>query len=166
MDATLIIARVATILERHGLEAVLIGNAAAAMHGAPVTTIDIDFLFRRTPTNIRKLKRIAAELGATLYAPLYPASTMLRMMTDDETLQVDFLGEASGVRSFEGLRNRASQMRVGNATVRVAALADIIKMKKSVNRPKDRAVLEILEKTLEAIEANPQTTPGSPPQGE
>jgi len=45
VDATNIIARVAGAIERHGLETVLIGNAAAAMQGAPVTTLDIDFLY-------------------------------------------------------------------------------------------------------------------------
>jgi hypothetical protein len=54
MDAHPILARVAQLLERHGLEAVLIGNAAAALQGAPVTTVDLDFLFRRTPANVRK----------------------------------------------------------------------------------------------------------------
>ena len=44
MDASLLLARVAELLLRHHLEAVLIGNAAAALHGAPVTTVDIDFL--------------------------------------------------------------------------------------------------------------------------
>lgn len=73
------------------------------------------------------------------------------MMNDDETLQVDFMDEVSGVRSFEGVRKRARQMEVGGAAVRVADLADIIDMKRGADRPRDRAVLEILEKTLEAI---------------
>jgi hypothetical protein len=52
-----------------GLEAVLIGNAAAALRGAPVTTVDLDFLFRRTPRSIAKLKarpRISIASCATL----------------------------------------------------------------------------------------------------
>jgi hypothetical protein len=64
MDAYPLLARIAELLERHGLEAVLIGNAAAALQGAPVTTVDFDFLFRRTPANIRKLSAIARELQA------------------------------------------------------------------------------------------------------
>ena len=160
MDATLIIARIARAIERHKLEAILIGNAAAAIHGAPVTTIDVDFVYRKTPGNTRKLKQVAKELGATLYAPFYPASNILRMMNDDETLQVDFMEEATGIRSFEGPRKRAQKVNVGGVNLLVANLADIIKMKRTLNRPKDRAVLEILEKTFEAIEAKSEGETG------
>jgi hypothetical protein len=160
VDATHLLTRVATAIQRHDLDAVLIGNAGAAMHGAPVTTIDFDFLVRRTPRNRKKLAGIAADLSATLYRPFYPASRVLRLMNDDESLQVDFLDEAAGVRSFEGVRKRAHKLPVGGAAVRVADLADIIKMKRATDRPRDRAVLEILEKTLEAISsANPQAAP-------
>jgi len=158
VDATDLLARIATAIQRHELEAVLIGNAGAAMHGAPVTTIDFDFLVRRTPRNRKKLAGIAADLSATLYRPFYPASRVLRLMNDDETLQVDFLDEAAGVRSFEGVRKRAHRVQIGDTTICLADLGDIIKMKRATNRPRDRAVLEILEKTLEAISAaKPQT---------
>ena len=161
MDATPILARIAQAMARHGLEAILIGNAGAAIQGAPVSTIDIDFLYRRTPANLRKLKLIAKDLRATLYAPYYPASTIMRLMNDDETLQVDFMEQVSGVRSFEGLRKRAATLTVGETGICVADLADIIKMKRAANRPKDRAVLEILEKTLEAIKSNEEEKTGN-----
>lgn len=166
MDATDIVARVGRAIERQGLEAVLIGNAGAAMHGAPVTTIDLDFLIRRTPANRKKLTAIAAELGATLYTPFYPVSKVLRMMNDEETLQVDFMDEVSGIRSFEDVRKRAQRVPVSDATICLASLADIIKMKKATNRPRDRAVLEILEKTLETITARQESKTGTAPKAE
>jgi hypothetical protein len=50
------------------LEAVMIGNAASALQGAPVTTLDIDFMFRETPKNMEKLKSFAIEtLEKTLH---------------------------------------------------------------------------------------------------
>ena len=157
MDATSILARIARVIEHRKLDAVLIGNAAAAMHGAPVTTIDFDFLIRKTPLNRKKLAAVAADLSATLYRPFYPASGMSRLMNDDETLQIDFMEQADGVKSFEEVRRRATRVEVGGASVRIADLVDIIKMKRATNRPRDRAVLEILEKTLEAITAGQNT---------
>jgi predicted nucleotidyltransferase len=88
------------------------------------------------------------------------------MMNDDETLQVDFVDEVSGIRSFEGVRKRAHTMEVEGAAVRVADLADIIKMKKAADRPRDRAVLEILEKTLAAITAHQERKTGPAQEAE
>ncbi|MGA3018901.1 MAG: hypothetical protein ABSF62_17405 [Bryobacteraceae bacterium] len=49
MDASPTLARVAILLEKHGLEAVLIGNAAAALQGAPVTATWISCFAKRRP---------------------------------------------------------------------------------------------------------------------
>jgi hypothetical protein len=96
----------AAVRERH-LEVVLIGNAAAAMHGAaPVTTLDFDFMFRDTPVNLRKLKQIAADLEAAILRPFYPVSKRNRMVDDDSGLQADFMPVIHGVRSFEELIRR------------------------------------------------------------
>lgn len=48
MNAAPILAHIAQLLAKHRLDAVLIGNAAAALQGAPVTTVDLDFMFRDT----------------------------------------------------------------------------------------------------------------------
>jgi hypothetical protein len=45
VNAAALLAEVARKLDEVGLDAVLIGNAAAALQGAPVTTIDFDFFF-------------------------------------------------------------------------------------------------------------------------
>lgn len=149
MDARPLLTRVAELLDRHGLEAVLIGNAAAALQGAPVTTVDFDFLIRRTPANVRKLTAIAAELQAVLMKPHYPVSSLLRISRDDDGLQLDFMGEIDGIRSFEGLRKRALEVRLGDVRILVAGLADIIRSKKAAGRPRDLALLPVLEKVLE-----------------
>jgi hypothetical protein len=69
----------------------MVGNAAAALHGAPVTTLDIDFMFRKTPTNLRKLKDFADELDAQILKPFYPVSSRYRIVNDDTGIQVDFM---------------------------------------------------------------------------
>jgi hypothetical protein len=153
MNAQPLLARVAKALANAHLECILIGNAAAALHGAPVTTLDFDFLFRDTPQNRTKLVRVAKELGAMVLRPYYPASSLFRVTDDDLTLQVDFLGSIHGLRSFEGARKRAATLEVAGHPLLVLALADIIKSKTAADRPKDRAVLPILKATLRATEA-------------
>lgn len=148
MDARPILVTLARVFHEHGLEVIMIGNSAAALQGAPVTTIDVDFLFRKTLANLRKLKKIAASLGGVLLRPYYPASDLYRLMRDDDSLQLDFMGSIHGVRSFESLRSRAKRVEFDGYDLLVAGLADIIKSKRAAGRAKDRAVLELLEKTL------------------
>jgi hypothetical protein len=165
MDAAPILAQLAALLERHGLEAILVGNAGAALQGAPVTTVDLDFLFRKTPANIAKLKKIARELDAVVYRPFYPATGMFRVSRDSDNLQVDFMVEMDGVRSFKGLRNRAKRVPFGEAGLSVASLADIIKSKKAAGRPKDLAVLHVLENALAETSPNPKDASRTPEEG-
>jgi hypothetical protein len=149
MDASPLLEQVAKALRDHRLEAILIGNAAAALQGAPVTTIDIDFLFRKTPANIKKLKQLADDLHAVILQPYYPSSGLYRLTRDEDGLQLDFMTVIDGVSSFEGLRRRAARISFGDADILVAALADIIKSKKAAGRPRDLAALDILERTLD-----------------
>ena len=58
MTAAPLLALAARVLAKHRLDAVLIGNAAAALQGATVTTMDFDFIIRDTPANVRKLKNL------------------------------------------------------------------------------------------------------------
>jgi len=124
MDAGPILATLARVLEEQKLEAVLIGNAAAALQGPLVTTVDFDFLFCKTPTNIRKLKAVAKSLGAVWMRPAYPVSEVFRLLRDEELLQVDFIGIDDG-RSLRELRSRASRIDLGGVVVMAASPADV-----------------------------------------
>jgi predicted nucleotidyltransferase len=164
MDAGPVLSSVARALRENGLEAILIGNAAAALEGAPVTTLDLDFLFRKTPANLRKLKGVASLLGAVILRPYYPASDLFRLTRDDDSLQVDFMATIHGVKSYNSLKSRARLAKVGAEQVLVAALSDIIASKRAADRPRDRAVLDVLITTLKEKKAKPdRKTEG--PQG-
>ena len=131
MDVGPLLGEIGRRLHDVGLEAVLIGNAAAALQGAPVTTMDFDFLFRKTPRNMTKLKALAQRLRATILRPYYPASDLYRVVRDDDGLQLDFMATIHGLRSYAGERDRATSIDVGGWAIRVAALADIIKSKRA-----------------------------------
>src|SRR2546422_5943739 len=100
MDGRPYLVEIGNRLAEAGLEAVLIGNAAAALQGAPVTTVDFDFMFRKTPANLRKLKALASALDAAILRPYYPASDLFRISRDDDGLQLDFMATIHGIRSL------------------------------------------------------------------
>src|SRR6478736_2427288 len=102
MNAEPLLNRIAKVFAEHRLEAVMVGNAAAALHGAPVTTMDIDFMFRKTPANLKKLKAVARTLRAVILKPYYPVSDLFRVSNDDQGIQLDFMSRLHGINSFEG----------------------------------------------------------------
>ncbi len=156
MDAAPLLGEIGRRMIAVGLEAVLIGNAAAALQGAPVTTVDFDFFFRRTPRNVVKLKALARALHTVILRPFYPASDLFRLVRDDDGLQLDFMATIHGLRSYEGVRDRARRVEVGGATILVATLPDIIKSKRAAGRPRDRAVLDVLETAHEEATKPPR----------
>jgi len=155
MNATPLLNSVVAALAAVRLEAILIGNAAAAIQGAPVTTVDFDFMFRDTPVNLAKLKKFASRLEAMILRPYYPASKLYRVVNDERGLQADFRPAIHGVKSFNSLRSRASKVALGEHQLWVADLADIIASKRAADRPRDKAVLDILEATLREKKQTP-----------
>jgi predicted nucleotidyltransferase len=136
----------------------MVGNAAAALRGAPVTTLDIDLMFRKTRANMEKLKRLADNLQATILKPYYPASGLYRIVRDDDGLQLDFMSSLHGICSFESLLARAERVSFGKHELWVASLRDIIEIKQAAGRPRDLAILEVLKTTLNEQERLEETT--------
>lgn len=147
MNAESLLKQVARALTQCKLEVVMVGNGAAALHGAPVTTLDVDFMFRHTPKNLQRLKQVSRILDATIFRPYYPASNLYRL-SGENGLQLDFLTQMHGVKSFASLRSRASKVSFGQFSILVADLADIVRSKEAAGRAQDKAVLPVLKRTL------------------
>jgi hypothetical protein len=162
MDAGSYLQQIAKLFNELKLEAVMIGNAAASIQGAPVTTVDIDFLFRETPSNIMKLKRFAKAMRLVIYKPIYPAAQMFRLSRDSDHLQLDFCVRIDGIRSYESLRSRAATVTFGNQPLLVASMADIIKSKRAAGRPQDLAILVTLEDTYAKAQASEKAKTAQP----
>jgi len=148
VNAYSLILSIATAIRDEKLEVILVGNAAAALRGAPVTTDDFDFMFRPTPRNLDKMARVAQALGATVSQPEYPISRFYRISNLEVGLLIDMMGRLDGVKSFESLRSRAEEIFFGDVSLKVADLRDVIKSKRAARRPKDLATLPVLEETL------------------
>jgi len=51
-----------------GVEFIVVGGAAAVLHGAPITTEDLDIVHRRTSENVSRLKNLLTELDTHVRA--------------------------------------------------------------------------------------------------
>lgn len=61
-----------------GVEFIVVGGAAAVLHGAPITTQDLHIVHRRTPENVRRLSDLLTKLDATLRGrDLRPSAELL-----------------------------------------------------------------------------------------
>ena len=71
---------------------------------------------------------------------------------NEARLEAILIGNAAaaihGVKSFNSLRSRAEKILLSGHELTGAHLADTIASKRSAGRPGDKAVIEILEKTL------------------
>src|SRR5436189_5682930 len=58
--------RIAEILERHGVEFIVIGGQAEWVMGSPRITYDVDVCYRRSKENLERLANALKELKPTL----------------------------------------------------------------------------------------------------
>jgi hypothetical protein len=64
-------------LSTAGLEVVLIGNAAAILHGVPLLTQGVDLMVLDHPRLEEKLKQFARAFGVRLTRPYEPTSQVI-----------------------------------------------------------------------------------------
>jgi len=144
-DEAFVIA-VLTALKAVQLEAIIVGNVAAILQGAPVTTQDIDLLVRDTTRNRRKIAALGRALG-TKPRRVSPLSDSLRIDALAGTVDLLF-DRIPGRLSFQALRSRAVRLDLAGTEAIVARLDDVIASKAAADRPKDRAQLAALRDTL------------------
>jgi hypothetical protein len=136
------------------VEFVVIGGAAMVLQGSAHVTNDVDFCYSRTPENI---KRLAAAIGP--YHPqLRGVPKGLPFRFDPRTISqgmnftletdlgdLDFLGEVTGLGSYEGVKASSDVLTIDAMQIHVLSYAGLIKSKKAAGRPKDLYVLPELE---------------------
>ena len=147
--------RILETLDRHGVEHIVVGGVAAVLQGAPMTTFDIDTLIKVDTDNATKLLAALRELQARFREQpqeITPtrddilAGGHLLLMTDCGPL--DVLGFVGKGRRYEDLTASSRTLLVGALSVRVLELATLIEEKKALGRPKDQAVIALLESVL------------------
>ncbi len=144
------------LLNKFDVEYIVVGGVAAVIQGAPVTTFDIDTLVRVSEVNAARLERALNVLDARFrehQADLRPtkedilAGGHLLLMTRAGPL--DVLGFIGDKDRYEDLITESTPVSMAGGTINILNLEELIRQKKATNRPKDRAIIELLEAVLQ-----------------
>lgn len=144
------------VLDRHGVEYVIVGGYAARMHGSTRPTRDVDVTPATTRENLDRLAAALQELDARIRTDAVPEG--LAFSTSAEALvghrmlnlqtrhgELDLTIRPAGFEGgYDELVARSIHRSIGQIRVRVAALADVIRSKEIAARDKDiRALPEL-----------------------
>lgn len=150
----------------HGLvaadiEFIVVGGAAGVILGAPIVTLDLDIVHRRTPENVDRLLGWLLAHGAyhrfDLANRRLPPSRDLLLGQGHLNLQTDLgkldvLCELGADEGYEELQADTVLVENGEIRLQVLGLRRLIAVKARAGRPKDRAVLPMLMATLDEQE--------------
>jgi hypothetical protein len=146
--------RILQTLNQHHVRFVVIGGLAVGLRGAAYSTFDLDICYQRSAENHEALAQALRELGATLRG----APAGLPFQLDARTIAMgdcftfntafgafDCLGTPGGTKGYADLMRTASQMDLTGEPVFVASIDDLLRMKRSASRHKDRTAIDLLE---------------------
>ena len=139
---------------------VVAGGVAVVLHGHPRLTADLDLVVDLAPDQIARALDVLTELGLRPAVPVDPhdfadpetrerwidqrGMTVFSLVSPDDPLHaVDLFARSPA--PFDELWDRAVTVTIADATVRVASIDDLIAMKRTADRPQDRADVAALE---------------------
>jgi predicted nucleotidyltransferase len=144
-------------LTDHEVPFVLVGGMAATVHGSSVVTEDLDICVSFDVASLERLLRALEGLNprnrmSPQKPPLstnpadYVGWRNLYVVTDAG--QLDLLGEITGVGPFSAVALGAIEIDLDGLRCKVMGLADLIRSKRALGRPKDLRVVAELEVVL------------------
>ena len=147
-------------LDRHGVEYIVVGGAAAIALGSARLTQDLDVVYNRSTANLNSL--VSALNSFKPY--LRGAPPGLPFTWDSVTLQhglnftlvtslgdIDLLGEIPGGGTYSDLIANSIELHLFGSVSRCLSLEQLIRAKRAAGRPKDLEVLAELEALREEI---------------
>lgn len=150
-------------LDRARVRHVVVGGLATVLHGYARLTADVDLIVDLEPTAARNAIGALLAEGFRPRSPVDPYefadAARRRAWVDEKGMRVVSLRDtANPLREvdlfvdspidFEELWDRSEVMDLGQVRVRVAAIPDLITLKRMAGRPQDLADIAALEEIL------------------
>ena len=134
-----------SLLNAHGVDFLLIGGYAVALHGYPRATIDLDVWVRAAPDNAERIIRALKAFGfdsPQLEPKVFIAAEQI-VRFGVPPFRIEIMTTISGV-AYDACRSRADTYDIEGVSVPVIALEDLKVNKRASGRHKDLADLEQL----------------------
>ena len=135
------LAQLAQALRAEKTRFIVVGMTAAILQGTPSTTLDVDLWINLPPRQYIRILNLCRSLGAEIVANT--------VVVFDGQLTVNFLYEIVGLKSFNFEYSHAKRLKWQGETFAVLPLHRVYKSKKAAGRPKDLAVLPLLQRTIQ-----------------
>ena len=144
-------------LEKHNIKYALVGGYAVALHGAIRGTVDVDIVIALTKASLEGAESALGNIGLQSRLPI-TAEDVYRFRKEyienrnlvawsfinpDNPIEVVDILITEDVKNIKTVTRQAFGM-----TIRIAAIPDLIKLKKKSGRPQDIEDIRALEKLL------------------
>lgn len=162
-------------LNRHQVEYIVIGGMAAIVHGAEVSTQDVDVVVEQSKANLDRAAAALQDLEATRITNSSahdmagePAPANAYQLTDRVEMfrtpagRVDIIREATVIGGYQDIGPRAQAYLLRGHEVYVADLDTVIRAKEASDRPKDRLHLLAIYDLRHALGGPPAPAPERP----
>lgn len=147
--------RVARALDQARVPYALVGGYAVALHGAVRGTVDVDLVVRLRETDFRRTERALNALGLQSRLPVTAvevfrfreeyirnrsliAWTFVNPARPSEIVDVILTEDLAGMV--------VKKMKIQGQIVRIASIADLIRMKQGTGRPQDQEDIKALKR--------------------
>jgi hypothetical protein len=150
--------RLLEVLSRGRVDFVIVGGFAGTLHGSSVPTRDLDIVYSRDLSNIRRLVEALAPFSPYLRG----APPGLPFRWDPETIRsglnftlttelgaIDLLGEIVGGGGYEALLPDTERVTIFGVTCLCLKLERLVEVKRAAGRVRDLQAVADLEALLE-----------------
>jgi predicted nucleotidyltransferase len=142
-----------------GVKFILVGGLAAVVQGAPVTTIDVDIVHKRSPDNISKLLTFLKSIGAFHRRPddkviepkEHDISGVGHALFTTRLGPLDVLAVIEEGKAYEDLLEHTVEIDFRGHTIRVLELKTLVELKRTSRDSRDKQRLPVLEETLRQL---------------
>jgi predicted nucleotidyltransferase len=143
-------------LSEYKVDFIVVGGVCAVLHGAPMTTFDLDVVHSRSAGNIERLLSALHTLdayyrdrpGQRLQPKLSHLASPGHQLLLTRFGPLDILGTIGNRLSYSDLITGTVKLQLDDLELRMLTLESLIDTKRAAGRDKDKAVLALLNQTL------------------